>query len=93
MKALLAKERARVVEYCARRPQVQEALTEQVVALLDEKLDPAGAIVVVEARHFCMEMRGVGMPGVSTTTTAARGVLMDEGRQRQFLDQVARRSA
>lgn len=84
---------ARVVEYCARRPQTQEALTEQVISLLDQRLEPGGAIVVLEARHFCMEMRGVSMPGVSTTTTAVRGVLVDEGRQRQFLDRLGRKAS
>ena len=81
---------ARVVDYVARRPQTQEALTEQVVALLDRRLQPAGAMVVVEARHFCMEMRGVGKAGVSTTTSAIRGAFADERRQRQFLDQLRR---
>lgn len=75
---------ARVVDYCARRPQLQERLTEQVAALLDERLAPAGVIVSFEARHLCMEMRGVSRPGVTTTTTAARGVLADERLQRQF---------
>ena len=81
---------ARVVDYVARRPQTQEALTEQVVDLLDRRLQPAGAMVVVEARHFCMEMRGVAKAGVSTTTTAIRGVFADERKQRQFLDQLRR---
>src|SRR5687767_5301357 len=63
---------ARVVDHFARRPQTQEALTEHVIDLLDRRLHPAGAMVVVEARHFCMEMRGVGKPGVSTETTAIR---------------------
>lgn len=81
---------ARVVDYVARRPQTQEALTEQVVDLLDRRLQPAGAMVVVEARHFCMEVRGVGKTGVSTTTSAIRGVFADERTQRQFLDQLRR---
>ena len=81
---------ARVVDYFAHRPQTQEALTEQVVDLVDRRLQPAGAMVVVEARHFCMEMRGVGKAGVSTTTSAIRGVFADPGRQRQFLDQLRR---
>jgi GTP cyclohydrolase I len=59
-------------------------LTEQVAALLDERLDPAGVIVSVEARHLCMEMRGVARPGVVTTTIAVRGTLNDERLQRQF---------
>ncbi|HSP92898.1 MAG TPA: GTP cyclohydrolase I [Thermoanaerobaculia bacterium] len=75
---------ARVVDYYARRPQLQEDLTEQVAALLDERLTPAGLIVSIEARHLCMEMRGVSRPGVITTTTAVRGTLKDERLQRQF---------
>ena len=81
---------ARVVEYFARRPQTQEALTEQVADLLDRRLQPAGAMVVVDARHFCMEMRGVGKAGMSTATSAVRGVFADGRRQRQFLDQLRR---
>src|SRR5262245_41982231 len=49
---------ARVVDYFARRPQLQERVTEQVATLLDERLSPEGVIVSVEARHLCMEMRG-----------------------------------
>ncbi len=74
----------RVVDYYARRPQLQEDLTEQVAALLDERLAPSGLIVSVEARHMCMEMRGVSRPGVTTTTTAVRGTFNDERLQRQF---------
>jgi GTP cyclohydrolase I len=81
---------ARVVDYFARRPQTQEALTEQVVDLLDRRLQPAGSMVVVEARHFCIEMRGVGKAGMSTTTTAVRGVFADDRRQQGFLHQVRR---
>jgi GTP cyclohydrolase I len=75
---------ARVVDLYARRPQLQERLTEQVAALLDERIAPAGVIVSVEARHLCMEMRGVSRPGVVTTTTAVRGMLKDERLQQQF---------
>ena len=75
---------ARVVDFYARRPQLQERLTEQVAALLDEQLQPAGVIVSLEARHLCMEMRGVSRPGVTTTTTAVRGAMQEERLQRQF---------
>ena len=78
---------ARVVDLYARRPQLQERMTEQVAALLDERLAPAGVIVSVEARHLCMEMRGVSRPGITTTTTAVRGILKDERLQRQFFEQ------
>ena len=53
-------------------------MTQQIATLLDERVSPAGVIVVVEARHLCMEMRGVSTPGVSTTTIAVRGTLGDE---------------
>jgi GTP cyclohydrolase I len=75
---------ARVVEYFARRPQIQERLTEQVVELVDRRLRPAGAMVVVQARHFCMEMRGVGKPGTMTTTSAWRGAFEDERLRAEF---------
>jgi GTP cyclohydrolase I len=69
---------ARVVDFYARRPQLQEDLTEEIAALLEERLAPAGLIVFLEARHLCMEMRGVSRPGVTTRTTAVRGTLQDE---------------
>lgn len=64
----------RTVEVFARRPQVQERLTGQVADALMRHLRPAGALVVVEAQHMCMAMRGVGKTGSTTLTTAARGV-------------------
>ena len=64
---------ARLVDLYARRPQVQERLTAQVADALMRKLDPRGAIVVVEAEHLCMAMRGVRKPGAITTTSAVRG--------------------
>src|ERR687886_629944 len=73
---------ARLVEHFARRAQVQERLTEQVVACLDAELRPLGAMVVVEARHLCMEMRGVRLPGSVTRTTAVRGVFATDPRLR-----------
>ena len=68
---------ARLVELYARRPQVQERLTTQVVEALMEHLAPKGAIVVVEAEHLCMSMRGVRKPGARTVTSAVRGQLRD----------------
>jgi GTP cyclohydrolase I len=76
---------ARVVDFYARRPQLQERMTQQIAALLDERVAPAGVIVVVEARHLCMEMRGVSLPGVSTTTTAVLGTFTDETLRSRFL--------
>lgn len=66
---------ARVVEDFSRRPQLQERLTAQIADLLMQKLDPQGVLVVVEAEHMCMTMRGVRKPGASTVTSAVRGVL------------------
>ncbi len=78
----------RVVEYFARRPQLQERLTEQVATMLEERLSPAGVIVALEARHLCMEMRGISRPGVTTLTTAVRGTLTDPKLQQQFFDRL-----
>jgi GTP cyclohydrolase IA len=64
---------ARLVDLYAKRPQVQERLTSQIADALVKKLDPRGVIVVVEAEHLCMAMRGVRKPGASTTTSAVRG--------------------
>ena len=82
---------ARVVDFYARRPQIQERLTEQVIDLLEARLRPLGAMVVVEARHFCMEMRGVRKAGAVTTTKALRGRFQDAGTRREFLELVRRR--
>ena len=64
---------ARVVDLYAKRPQVQERLTGQVADAVMRKLDPRGVIVVIEAEHLCMAMRGVRKPGAVTTTSAVRG--------------------
>lgn len=65
---------ARLVDVYARRPQVQERLTSQVADTLVEQLNPQGVIVVMEAEHLCMSMRGVKKPGTKTTTSAVRGI-------------------
>lgn len=64
---------ARVVDLYAKRPQVQERLTGQVADALMRRLDPRGVIVVLEAEHLCMAMRGIRKPGSTTTTSAVRG--------------------
>ena len=66
---------ARTVEVFARRLQLQEQLTGQIADALMEYMQPKGAIVMIEAEHMCMNMRGVRKPGTATVTTAARGVL------------------
>ena len=65
---------ARVVEEVSHRPQVQERMTEQVAALLDTELDAKGVVVVLEATHTCMTIRGVRKPGSLTVTSAVRGL-------------------
>lgn len=73
---------ARVVDLYAKRPQVQERLTRQVADALVRKLDPRGVIVVVEAEHLCMAMRGIRKPGATTTTSAVRGLFKTQAASR-----------
>jgi GTP cyclohydrolase I len=65
---------ARLVDAYARRPQVQERLTTQVADELERTLQPRGVLVVIEAEHLCMSMRGVRKPGATTVTSAVRGL-------------------
>jgi GTP cyclohydrolase I len=69
---------ARLVDGYAKRPQVQERLTSQVADQLMDKLEPRGALVVVEAEHLCMSMRGVRKPGALTVTSAVRGIFRSD---------------
>ena len=69
---------ARLVEGFARRPQVQERLTTQVADALVEVLQPSGVLVMIEAEHLCMSMRGVKKPGALTITSAVRGPVQDQ---------------
>ena len=80
---------ARLVDLYARRPQVQERLTTQVVEALVEHLRPAGAIVVVECEHLCMSMRGVRKPGAKTVTSAVRGQLRDPATRAEAMNLIA----
>lgn len=73
---------ARVVDLYARRPQVQERLTKQVADAIHERLNPRGVIVVVDAEHLCMAMRGIRKPGARTVTSAVRGILRSDPRTR-----------
>src|ERR1700704_1880059 len=81
---------ARILEFYAKRPQLQERLPEQVVTYLDEKLRPQGAMVVIEARHLCVEMRGVKKPGAVTVTSALRGIFHQRQVREEFLDLLRR---
>ncbi len=65
---------SRLADVYARRPQVQERLTVQIADALERVLEPKGALVVIEAEHLCMSMRGVRKPGTTTVTSAVRGL-------------------
>jgi len=73
---------ARLVDVYARRPQVQERMTSQIADALMAVLEPRGALVVIEAEHLCMSMRGVRKPGAKTVTSAVRGSIRDSDRTR-----------
>jgi GTP cyclohydrolase I len=73
---------ARLVDLYARRPQVQERLTTQIADALNKRLEPRGVIVVVQAEHLCMAMRGVRKPGSMTVTSAVRGIFKSDPRTR-----------
>jgi len=81
----------RLLDFFARRPQVQERLTEQVAAVLEEELKPQGVMVVIEARHLCVEMRGIKKPGAVTVTSAIRGIFLEKAVREEFLDLMRRR--
>ncbi|BBZ47047.1 GTP cyclohydrolase I FolE [Mycobacterium parmense] len=83
---------ARLVDLYAKRPQVQERLTSQIADALVSKLDPRGVIVVIEAEHLCMAMRGVRKPGAVTTTSAVRGQFKTSAASRaEALDLILRK--
>jgi GTP cyclohydrolase I len=73
---------ARLVDVYARRPQVQERMTSQIADALMTVLEPRGVLVVIEAEHLCMSMRGVRKPGAKTVTSAVRGSMRDSDRTR-----------
>ncbi len=80
---------ARTVEVFARRPQLQERMTAQIADAIEESLHPKGVMVMVEAEHMCMAMRGVQKPGTKTVTTIARGIFSkDSSLQQAFLQMV-----
>lgn len=73
---------ARLVDGFARRPQMQERLTAQVADALCDRLNPLGVLVVIEAEHLCMSMRGVRKPGTQTVTSAVRGTMAADAATR-----------
>ncbi|MET0468406.1 MAG: GTP cyclohydrolase I FolE [Aeromicrobium sp.] len=82
---------ARLVDVYARRPQVQERLTTQIAEALVEQLKPRGAIVVIEAEHLCMTMRGVRKGGAKTVTSAVRGQLRDPATRAEAMGLITAR--
>ncbi|HEQ8525524.1 TPA: GTP cyclohydrolase I FolE [Streptococcus pyogenes] len=74
---------ARAVEVASKRPQLQERLTSQIADALVEALNPKGTLVMVEAEHMCMTMRGIKKPGSKTITTTARGLYKESRAERQ----------
>ena len=80
---------ARTVEVFARRPQIQENMTAQIADALEKYLSPKGVMVMIEAEHMCMTMRGVQKPGTKTVTSIVRGVFAsDLSLQQTFLQMV-----
>jgi GTP cyclohydrolase I len=73
---------ARLVDSYSRRPQVQERLTTQIADEIDRSLSPRGVLVVVEAEHLCMSMRGVQKPGTTTITSSVRGLFRENAATR-----------
>jgi GTP cyclohydrolase IA len=73
---------ARAVEAVAKRPQLQERITSTIADSIMRKLEPHGVMVIVEAEHMCMTMRGVKKPGSKTVTSAARGVFAEDSHAR-----------
>ncbi len=74
---------ARLVEGYSRRPQVQEQLTVQIAEAMERTLDPRGVMVIIEAEHLCMSMRGVQKAGSTTVTSAVRGLFRENISTRQ----------
>ena len=80
---------ARTVEVFARRPQIQENMTAQIADAIEKNLQPKGVMVMLEAEHMCMTMRGVQKPGTLTSTIVTRGVFeTDYSLQQTFLQMV-----
>jgi len=73
---------ARIVDSFARRPQVQERLTNQIADFINEYLEPQGVAVIIEAEHLCMTMRGARAAGSATQTSALRGLMRSDARTR-----------
>ncbi len=84
---------ARTVEVYARRPQIQEQMTIQIADAIMDHLTPQGAMVMLEAEHMCMTMRGVKKPGSKTATVAARGCFRDDPQWQRLFFELIRKDA
>ncbi len=73
---------ARLVDVCAKRPGLQERMTTMIADALERALEPRGVLVVLEARHLCMEMRGIRKPGALTVTSTVRGIFRENEKTR-----------
>ena len=83
---------AKAVEIFAKRPQVQERLTTQLADLIMKKLKPRGAMVIIDAEHLCLSMRGIKKPGARTVTSAVRGIFRTKTSTRsELLDLINRK--
>ena len=82
---------ARLVDAYARRPQVQERLTSQIANEIERTLQPKGVLVVIDAEHLCMSMRGVQKPGAVTITSAVRGQLRDAATRNEAMSLIMAR--
>jgi GTP cyclohydrolase I len=84
-------ELAKAVEILAKRPQVQERLTAQLANLIMERLKPKGAMVIIDAEHLCLSMRGIKKPGARTVTSAVRGIFRTKESTRVELLELIRK--
>jgi len=85
-------ELAKALEILAKRPQVQERLTAQLADLIMEKLKPKGAMVIIDAEHLCLSMRGIKKPGAKTVTSAVRGLFRSkESTRHELLELIKKR--
>lgn len=79
---------ARIVDKFAKRPQMQERLTPQILNFIVKEINPKGAMVVLEAEHFCMTMRGVNKPGATCGTSAVHGLFTEDSVKQEFLEMI-----
>lgn len=84
-------ELAKALEHLASRPQVQERLTKQLADIIMERLKPRGCMVVIDAEHLCLSMRGIKKPGAKTVTSAVRGIFRSKQSTREEMLELLKR--